>query len=94
MANKQDYLSGLRAAIWRLESCGAVHHDTVRINESFQGKTVWEGNVEVLDLMQPQKPNALTPGHIWKAKRTTKPAFWWFWNCHRLKTLTPLSRRQ
>jgi hypothetical protein len=55
VANKQDYLATLQAAIWRLHQCGAIYRETVRVNEVFQGKTVWMGDVEVFDLMQHPK---------------------------------------
>lgn len=55
MANKQDYLATLRAAIWTMHSCGAVWRETVRVDETFQGETIFNGDVEVFDLMQHPK---------------------------------------
>ena len=50
VASKQDYLDRLQVAVQRLHGCGAVHTATVPVHEVFQGKTVWEGDVEVFDL--------------------------------------------
>jgi hypothetical protein len=38
-----------------MHSCGAIHVETVPVHEVFQGKTVWQGDVEVFDLMQHPK---------------------------------------
>ena len=50
MANKLDYLAKLQVAIQQLHNCGAVYFMTVPVHETFQGKTVWQGEVEVFDL--------------------------------------------
>lgn len=50
MANKQEYLARLKAAIEAMHQCGAVHRQTVPVHERFQGKTVWQGEVEIFDL--------------------------------------------
>ncbi|HXR47889.1 MAG TPA: hypothetical protein VN784_10665 [Candidatus Limnocylindrales bacterium] len=50
MANKQDYLARLQVAIQRLHDCGANYRETVPVQEVFQGKTIWQGEVEVFDL--------------------------------------------
>jgi hypothetical protein len=33
-----------------LHGCGATYRETVPVHEVFQGKTVWQGEVEVFDL--------------------------------------------
>jgi len=38
-----------------LYNCGAVHFKTVPVTEVFQGKTIWQGNVEVFDLTRHPK---------------------------------------
>ena len=48
--NKQDYLARLQVAVSQLHNCGAVHFMTVPVHEKFQGKTIWNGEVEVFDL--------------------------------------------
>lgn len=50
MANKSDYLARLQVAVQQLHNCGAVHVQTVPVTEVFQGKTIWQGKVEVFDL--------------------------------------------
>ena len=48
-----------------MHGCGAVHHETVHVHEVFQGKTVWEGDVEVFDLMQhPKAKRAYAWAHL------------------------------
>ena len=44
------YIEELRDVIRKLHGAEAVHVETIPIKESFQGKTVWEGEVEVFDL--------------------------------------------
>jgi hypothetical protein len=50
VANKQDYLARLQTVIQHLHKCGAVHAKTVPVHEHFNGKTLWQGDVEVFDL--------------------------------------------
>jgi hypothetical protein len=50
VSNKQDYLSRVQVAVSRLHKCGATWCKTLRVHEVFQGKTVWQGDVEVFDL--------------------------------------------
>lgn len=49
------YLDDLRAAIKRLHGCDAKHVESVPVLERFEGATVWEGTVEVFDLMGHEK---------------------------------------
>lgn len=48
--NKQDYIAQVQVAVSQLHNCGATHAKTVPVHEVFQGKTVWQGDVEVFDL--------------------------------------------
>lgn len=48
--NKQDYIGRIKLTIQHLHKCGAVHCDTMHVRELFNGKTLWEGDVEVFDL--------------------------------------------
>lgn len=50
MENKADYLARLQTAVQHLHNCAAVWRETVPVHEVFQGKTVWQGEVEVYDL--------------------------------------------
>lgn len=45
-----DYIEELQDVIKRLHGVDAVHVESVPIKETFQGKTVWEGVVDVFDL--------------------------------------------
>jgi hypothetical protein len=53
----------LQSAIHQLHNCEAVHQKTVFVDEKFQGSAIWQGDIEVFELM----------GHP-KAKR----CFAWF----------------
>jgi hypothetical protein len=44
------YLEELRDVIRRLHGVEATHVESVPIKETFKGKTVWDGIVEVFDL--------------------------------------------
>ena len=48
--DKLDYLTRLQFAIRQAHNCDASHRQTVHVRETFEGKTVWEGDVEVFDL--------------------------------------------
>jgi hypothetical protein len=50
VANKQDYLARLQVTVSQLHNCGAVWRESVPVTEIFQGKTLWNGDVEVFDL--------------------------------------------
>ena len=45
------YLSELKDVIRRLHGADSEHVESVPVKEVFQGKTVWEGIVEVFDLV-------------------------------------------
>jgi len=44
------HIQELRETIRRLHGTDATHVESVAVKEMFQGKTVWEGIVEVFDL--------------------------------------------
>jgi len=67
------YLEGLYDVIRRLHGVEAVHVETVPVKETFQGKTVWEGAVEVFELIG--HPSA-TRLYAW-AHETDDPAKPW-----------------
>ena len=50
VANKSDYLARLQVAVSQLHNCGAAWRESVPVREVFQGKTLWNGDVEVFDL--------------------------------------------
>ncbi|HEY2785200.1 MAG TPA: hypothetical protein VGJ05_09520 [Fimbriiglobus sp.] len=43
-------VKAIRDAIRRLHGCESAHVESVPISERFQGRTVWEGTVEVFNL--------------------------------------------
>jgi hypothetical protein len=45
-----NYLDELKAAIKRLHGVEATYLQSVPVKETFQGKTIWEGVVEVFEL--------------------------------------------
>jgi len=45
-----DYIAELQAAFLKLHGCDATYIETVPVIEEFQGKTVWQGDVEVFDI--------------------------------------------
>ena len=45
-----DYIEELRGAIHKLHNAEATHIESVPVKEMFQGKTVWDGVVEVFEL--------------------------------------------
>jgi hypothetical protein len=47
---KSTYIEELREVIRRLHGVDATHSKSVPVKETFQGKTVWEGIVEVFQL--------------------------------------------
>ena len=63
--NKQDYISKLQVAVSQLHNCGATWRETVPVHEVFQGKTVWQGDVEVFDLQgHPKAKRAYAWSHL------------------------------
>lgn len=51
-----DYIDCLRDAIKKLHHCDSTYRESVPVTETFQGKIVWAGTVEVFDLIG--HPNA------------------------------------
>jgi hypothetical protein len=44
------YIELLKQAIRRLHGVDSTHVETVPVKETFNGQTIWDGNVEVFDL--------------------------------------------
>jgi len=57
-----NYISWLQAAFVRLHGCEASHVETVHVRERWKGETIWEGNVEVFDLIGHPKARR---GYAW-----------------------------
>src|SRR6185503_5646264 len=57
-----DYIAELQAAFLKLHGVDARYVETVPVVEEFQGKTIWQGDVEVFDLVGHPKA---THGYGW-----------------------------
>ncbi|HTJ30719.1 MAG TPA: hypothetical protein VL346_09475 [Acidobacteriaceae bacterium] len=59
-----SYLGDLREVIHKLHGVHATHVESVPVKEVWQGKTIWEGVVEVFDLHgHPKTHRAYAWGH-------------------------------
>jgi hypothetical protein len=57
-------IAQLKATIQRLHGVEATHLESIPVKEVFQGKTVWEGIVEVFELHgHPKAPKAYAWSH-------------------------------
>ncbi len=52
---REKYLEHLRKAIKAVHGADSKHVETVAVRETFLGKTVWEGDVEVYELLDHPK---------------------------------------
>jgi hypothetical protein len=52
-----SYIQELREVIKRLHGADATHVESVPVKETFKGRTVWDGIVEVFDLHNHPKAN-------------------------------------
>jgi hypothetical protein len=58
------HLQELEETIRRLHGTDATHVESVAVKETFQGKTIWEGIVEVFDLhSHPKAPRVYAWSH-------------------------------
>lgn len=59
-----NYIEELRDVIRRLHGVESKHVESVPIKETFQGKTVWDGVVEVFELIgHPKAPKVYAWAH-------------------------------
>ena len=59
-----NHIEELKDVIRRLHGAEATHVESVPVKETFQGKTVWEGVVEVFELIgHPKAPKAYAWTH-------------------------------
>jgi hypothetical protein len=59
-----SYISDLQDVIRRLHGVESKHVQSVPVKETFQGKTVWEGIVEVFELVgHPKAPRVYAWSH-------------------------------
>jgi hypothetical protein len=57
-----DYIAELQSVFLKLHGCDADYVETVPVVEEFQGKTIWQGDVEVFDIRGHPKA---TRGYGW-----------------------------
>ena len=48
----QGYIEALQRLIAELHGCSSEHLETVHVRETFLGKTLWEGDVEVFAVIE------------------------------------------
>lgn len=59
-----NYIEELQDVIRKLHGAEAQHVESVRVKETFQGRTVWEGIVEVFELVgHPKATHAYAWSH-------------------------------
>jgi hypothetical protein len=65
------HIEELREAIRELHGAEATHVESVPVKETFRGKTVWEGVVEVFELRgHPKAPKAYAWSHEMEGQKT------------------------
>jgi hypothetical protein len=47
----REYIDRLRLTVEHLHNCSALHAGSLPVKEVFSGQTVWEGDVEVFNLV-------------------------------------------
>ncbi|HUI06868.1 MAG TPA: hypothetical protein VL486_07660 [Verrucomicrobiae bacterium] len=64
MAETLSYIETLQEAIRKAHGCKSIHVGSVPVHEAFQGKTVWDGTVEIFDLTgHPKAKQCFAWGH-------------------------------
>jgi hypothetical protein len=70
-----SYIEDLRDVIRRLHGAEATHIESVAVKETFKGQTVWEGMVEVFDLIgHPKASRAYAWAHDGKRPKESSVA--------------------
>ena len=46
-----DYIAEIQSVFLKLHGCEATYVESVSVVEEFQGETIWQGDVEVFDLV-------------------------------------------
>ena len=60
-----DYIGQLQKAIRDLHGCESQYLETVPVKETFQGKVIWEGDVEVFQIRgHPKAQHAYAWSHL------------------------------
>jgi hypothetical protein len=75
MADKDGYITALKEAIYNMHGCHATHIRTTHVHETFQGKTVWDGDVEVFTVDHFKARRAYAWAHL-EGERDDQTRFW------------------
>ena len=61
----KDYIAEIQTAFLKLHGCDAVYVETVPVVEEFEGRTIWQGDVEVFDIRgHPKAKRGYGWGHV------------------------------
>jgi hypothetical protein len=64
LAKRMDYIAELKTAIRNLHGCEPEYVESVPVTETFQGETLWTGDVEVFTIRgHPKAKRAYAWGH-------------------------------
>src|ERR1044071_8540712 len=58
-----DYIAEIQSVFLKLHGCDATYVESVPVVEEFQGQTIWQGDVEVFDLVGHPKASR---GYGWR----------------------------
>ena len=60
-----DYIAEIQSVFLKLHGCDATYVETVPVVEEFQGETIWQGDVEVFELLgHPKAKRGYGWGHV------------------------------
>lgn len=63
MASSPEYIQRLQLVIQQMHQCDSTHLFSVPVHETFQGKTVWHGDVEVFSVKHPKADRCYAWSH-------------------------------
>jgi len=64
LAKRMDYIAQLKTAIRNMHDCEPEYVETVPVTETYQGETLWTGDVEVFTIRgHPKARRAFAWGH-------------------------------
>ena len=64
LAKQMDYIAELKTAIRNLHGCESEYVESIPVTETFQGETLWTGDVEVFTIRgHPRAKRAYAWGH-------------------------------
>ena len=69
---KSEYLKNLKDAITAMHGCDCVHISSMKVIEDYEAERVWEGDVEIFDLVS--HPQA-TQAFAWAWEEDNEPKY-------------------